>query len=186
MFFQDFLVVSGGCYAHFHAILVLFLGAFSDFCWCILEFFCIFLGYVFLGHTSDNVAARAKKNVLSGLFGRFTGLLCSFSCHFGSFGGIFGLFSGFRDFLVFFLGSVFLGHTSYKVAARAKKNVLSAFLVVSGGHSQAMLALGVVYFGRFLRYFTKKKEKYSYVSIPYGVWKPWGVRRAYGMGARTR
>ena len=93
-------------------------------------------------------------------------------------------FGGFRYFFVFFLGSVFLGHTSYKVAARAKKNVFSAFLVVSGGHFQAMLALGVAYFGRFLRYFTKKKN--SHVSIPYGVWNPWGVRRAYGMGARTR
>jgi hypothetical protein len=68
-------------------------------------------------------------------------------------------FGGFRDFFVFFLGSVFLGHTSYKVAARAKKNVFSAFLVVSGGHFQAMLALGVAHFGRFLRYFTKKKQK---------------------------
>jgi hypothetical protein len=45
------------------------------------------------------------------------------------------------------------------VAARAKKNVLSAFLVVSAGHFQAMLALGVAYFGRLFRYFTKKKQK---------------------------
>ena len=37
MFFQDFLVVSGGYYAHFHAILAL-LGAFWDFFWRILGF----------------------------------------------------------------------------------------------------------------------------------------------------
>ena len=145
-----------------------FWGAFLDFCWCILGFFCIFLAYVFPGHTSDNVAARAKikcsfrivwsfhgvimrifmpfwifwghfgtvfggfgdflpfflvkcfslSNVLYcgwrttkcsfRIFCRFRGLLCSFSCHYGSFGGIFGLLLAyFRIFLPFFLVKFF-------------------------------------------------------------------------------
>jgi hypothetical protein len=67
-------------------------------------------------------------------FWSFRGSFGSFSCHFGSFGGIFGLFLAyFGIFLPFFLVK-FLGHTSYNVAARAKKKVFSAFLVVSGGH----------------------------------------------------
>ena len=41
LFFQDFLVVSRGYYAHFHAILAL-LRVFLDFFWRILGFFCPF------------------------------------------------------------------------------------------------------------------------------------------------
>ena len=71
------------------------------------------------------------------------------------------------------------------MAARATKNVFSAFLVVSGGHFQALLALGVAYLG-VCSVISPRKRENSYVSIPYGVWKPWGVRRAYTMGARMR
>ena len=125
-------VIKQGYYAHFDAILVL-LGAFLDFCWRILGFFCIFLGYVFLGHTSDNVAARAKNIVLSGFFGRFTGLLCSFSCHFGSFEGIFGLFLAyFGIFLPFFLVKFFFVKRPIMWLRGQKKCSFRTFLSFQG------------------------------------------------------
>jgi hypothetical protein len=64
----------------------------------------------FIGQTSYNVIAMARKNVLPGFYVRFRGLLCSFPCHFGSFfGGHFWTSVGvFWDFSVFFLLMFFL------------------------------------------------------------------------------
>jgi hypothetical protein len=61
-----------------------------------------------------------------------SGMLCSFACHFGSFRGILDFSWRILGFFWLISWLIFLGHTSYNVVARAKKNVLSAFLVVSG------------------------------------------------------
>ena len=97
MIFQDFLVGSGGYYAHFHASLAL-LGAFLDFFGVFWDFSVFFLGYVFLGHTSYNVAARQNKMffqdflvVSGGYYAHFHAILALL----GAFLDFFGLFWDF-------------------------------------------------------------------------------------------
>jgi hypothetical protein len=128
-----------------------------DFGWRILGFFCIFLGYVFLGHTSDNVPARAKNNVLLGFFCRFTGLLCSFSCHFGSFEGIFGLFlTYFGIFLPFFLVKFFFDVKRPIMWLRGQKKCsFRIFLSFQGVIMLIFMPFGLFWghFGLFLAYF---------------------------------
>jgi hypothetical protein len=91
-------------------------------------FLSFFLGYGFLDHTSDNVAARAKKMFFQEFFVVLRGLSCSFSCHFGSFGGIFGLFlADFGIFLSFFLVQFFLVIRPIRWLRGQKKMFFSIF-----------------------------------------------------------